>query len=619
MPGDAVVAAPAEAGGPAPAGRQGGMGGLVSMVARMVFMWWLMSWFKGDKTKTASKEPQLYSSPKFIKGQLVDMYVFLTEQDVVPDGRFNMADLVWSETGIRLAEADARNVSINYEPSPAVQHNGSVFIHAVFAKAGATINPDASDFNEDVVFGRPFNLITYLPRRKNTTGVKLLSGVQPLEKVVKKEEGPREIISFIRPNLTIQAVDHFQVYPKNAVPAQIASWMQYDQMGNHYPIVFFNDFWLLKDYLVPMNDTVSNITIHLDLGFISLTWWQLLSQMEKTFESQRGMGLQQDGESDELKRVFIEGNPILLGITMIVSLLHTVFDMLAFKNDIGFWKNNKSMEGLSARSVLINAFCQLVILLYLLDNETSYVVLFSSFLGCGIEFWKVTKAMKVTMVPNFPFIKLEDRQSYSLSMTKQYDKEASQYLSYALYPLVLGYAIYSLMYKSHKSWYSWILNSLVGAVYMFGFILLCPQLYLNYKLKSVAHLPWRQMTYKFLNTIIDDLFAFVIKMPLLHRLSVFRDDLVFLVYIYQRWIYRVDLKRVNEFGYSGVPDETAEPAAIEADVQAPAVEGTAEAAGTKSAAKSGKGKRKDAKAPGPAEADAGAGSQAAGDEDKKAT
>jgi hypothetical protein len=56
------------------------------------------------------------------------------------------------------------------------------------------------------------------------------------------------------------------------------------------------------------------------------------------------------------------------------------------------------------------------------------------------------------------------------------------------------------------------------------------------------------MTYKFLNTIIDDLFAFVIKMPLLHRLSVFRDDLVFLVYIYQRWIYRVDRKRANEFG-----------------------------------------------------------------------
>ena len=50
-----------------------------------------------------------------------------------------------------------------------------------------------------------------------------------------------------------------------------------------------------------------------------------------------------------------------------------------------------------------------------------------------------------------------------------------RYLSYALYPLVIGYAIYALVYESHKSWYSWILNSLVGAVYTFGFILMCPQ------------------------------------------------------------------------------------------------------------------------------------------------
>ena len=73
-------------------------------------------------------------------------------------------------------------------------------------------------------------------------------------------------------------------------------------------------------------------------------------------------------------------------------------------------------------------------------------------------------------------------------------------------------------------------------------------LYINYKLKSVAALPWRQMTFKFLNTIIDDLFAFVIKMPLLHRLSVFRDDVIFLIYLYQRWIYHVDKRRANEFG-----------------------------------------------------------------------
>jgi hypothetical protein len=33
-------------------------------------------------------------------------------------------------------------------------------------------------------------------------------------------------------------------------------------------------------------------------------------------------------------------------------------------------------------------------------------------------------------------------------------------------------------------------------------------------LQSVAHLPWRMLTYKALNTFIDDLFSFVIKMPM---------------------------------------------------------------------------------------------------------
>jgi hypothetical protein len=67
------------------------------------------------------------------------------------------------------------------------------------------------------------------------------------------------------------------------------------------------------------------------------------------------------------------------------------------------------------------------------------------------------------------------------------------------------------------------------------------------------------MVYKFLNTIVDDLFAFVITMPWLRRLSCFRDgnyflllhfliiliikDIIFVIYIYQRWIYRVDKKR----------------------------------------------------------------------------
>ena len=38
-------------------------------------------------------------------------------------------------------------------------------------------------------------------------------------------------------------------------------------------------------------------------------------------------------------------------------------------------------------------------------------------------------------------------------------------------------------------------------VYAFGFISMTPQLFINYKLKSVAPLPWRVFMYKAFNTV----------------------------------------------------------------------------------------------------------------------
>ena len=105
------------------------------------------------------------------------------------------------------------------------------------------------------------------------------------------------------------------------------------------------------------------------------------------------------------------------------------------------------------------------------------------------------------------------------------------------------YAVYSANYILHKSWFMFVLNTMVGGIYMFGFIQMTPQLYINYKLKSVEHMPQKTLFYKFLNTIIDDLFSFIITMPTMHRISCFRDDIIFVIYMYQRWIYKVDETR----------------------------------------------------------------------------
>ena len=201
-----------------------------------------------------------------------------------------------------------------------------------------------------------------------------------------------------------------------------------------------------------------------------------------------------------------------------------------------------------------------------MDNDTSWMILMSSGFGLAIEFWKGSKAIKSfgfrppAPGSRLPSFYIEPTDSYTMSPTKMYDEEAMRYLNHALYPVIVGYSAYSLVYDSHKSFYSWLLGSTVNFVYSFGFILMTPQLFINYKLKSTAHMPWKTLMYKSLNTFIDDLFAFIIKMPTMHRLACLRDDLIFFIYIYQRWAYGIDKKRANEYGQVGVDlDEDGNP------------------------------------------------------------
>jgi Cleft lip and palate transmembrane protein 1 (CLPTM1) len=63
--------------------------------------------------------------------------------------------------------------------------------------------------------------------------------------------------------------------------------------------------------------------------------------------------------------------------------------------------------------------------------------------------------MNITIVREsgkLPRIQIKDRQSYIQTNTKTYDDEAMRYLSYVLFPCVVGYFIYSLVYHEYKSW-----------------------------------------------------------------------------------------------------------------------------------------------------------------------
>jgi hypothetical protein len=117
--------------------------------------------------------------------------------------------------------------------------------------------------------------------------------------------------------------------------------------------------------------------------------------LEASLTKQKALGLE-DSDVDDVRRLVTDTNVYLLGalslflfffksknlcgsrnahaqtnqcflpcnqqtqpaITILASVLHLLFEFLAFQSDIAFWRKNKSLRGLSVRSVVVEFFCQ---------------------------------------------------------------------------------------------------------------------------------------------------------------------------------------------------------------------------------------------------------------------
>lgn len=381
--------------------------------------------------------------------------------------------------------------------------------------------------------------------------------------------------AYVQPVVTISPIIDFTT----PLPTQFEGFTPVvDDTLLYGPAIHINNFWVIRDHLLEVNATTAAQPFELTLKVLPITALKMsmYQQFEQTMKSQRDMGLASEESADETKRIFLDTNPYLLALTGLVTLLHMLFEYLAFANDIKFWRGRKDFKGLSLRTVAMNCYFQTIIFLYLVEsNETSWTILLPSGFGVLAEYWKLTQCVIVTKRSS---VRAEDcsstttptttavatsptpKKSAALSAfgfevrfsesydqrTRKLDDTAIRWLIYSMIPMLLGYSVYSAVYKEHRSWYAYLIYTQVQFIYFFGFAMMCPQIFINYKLKSVGQLPWRTFVYKALNTVIDDLFAFIIKMPWLHRIACFRDDVVFVIILYQRWIYPVDMTRLND-------------------------------------------------------------------------
>ena len=67
------------------------------------------------------------------------------------------------------------------------------------------------------------------------------------------------------------------------------------------------------------------------------------------------------------------------------------------------------MEGISVKSLNISIGMSFIVFLYLLDNETSYLILVPQGIAILIDVWKMFNASQAVKKDSFPYFQLKDK------------------------------------------------------------------------------------------------------------------------------------------------------------------------------------------------------------------
>ncbi|XP_022067379.2 lipid scramblase CLPTM1L-like isoform X1 [Acanthochromis polyacanthus] len=365
----------------------------------------------------------------------------------------------------------------------------------------------------------------------------LTSYILPQHAEKLRSENP---VSHWRPHLSITMMSEDFTFNKAGLPSDVRRYMRVSQDGRqmiYLPLLLVNELSCRVRDLMEISSSSAQLPLTVSYEGISLRGFRFWVHLQDMVYSLRQFGFTEEN-IDEIKETLVGSNLYLLVLTALITALQLICEFLALKNDISSWRKKKSMVGMSKKSVLWRSLSTLLIFLHLLE-ETSLLVLLPVGLGASVEVWKLFRVFKIQLPCKSNKLHV-NKMDEDERRTLEFDAQACRYLSYLVYPLCISGAVFSLAYLRQKSYYSWLINSLVTGVYAFGFLSMVPQLFINHKLRSVGHLQGTVLMYRGVNTLISDLCCFASffspsgGFSSSHQLSCFRDELLFLFYLYQR-------------------------------------------------------------------------------------
>ena len=298
---------------------------------------------------------------------------------VVSEDRFTLGD--WN---------DNRDIDTTFAVPKEVQNNGTLWAHMYVALSGYTLDPKANGYDSSKAFHFFRALNQYRTKKRVAKTKNLLASAEEEEEASPANEETTTYASYYHPNFTLSFVPttgvqtYTSMHPATRQHVQLESTGARDasgQNGWHYPILFANTFWQLKDHMVELNSTVETLPLHIKLNNLASWKFQIYASMDESVkQAQRNaasgskMTAGGDGsEFEEFKRVLVDTNIYLLSTTAVVSVLHMIFEALAFKSDV-----------VSQRFLPLKAY-----LLTLRDSPTGDKRKITSGFPCG-QYWRTS-------------------------------------------------------------------------------------------------------------------------------------------------------------------------------------------------------------------------------------
>lgn len=363
-------------------------------------------------------------------------------------------------------------------------------------------------------------------------------------------------VSHWKPHLSITVMSEDFTFSKAGLPNDVRRYMRVSNNGHHMiylPLLLVDELSFRTRDLMEIRGRTVQLPLTVSYKGTGLRRFRFWVHLHDVVFSLRQFGFTEEF-IDEMKETLAGSNLHLLVLTALVTAVQLICELLALKNDVCSWLKKRSMVGVSRKSVLWRCLGTLLIFLHLLE-ETSLLVLLPVGLGACVEVCKVFKVFRIQL--RWRRSKLHAKKlDEDEQRTMEYDSQASRCLSYLLFPLCIGGTILSLAYFRQKSYYSWLIDSLVTGVYAFGFLSIAPQLFINHKLRSVSHLEASVLMYRGANTVITDLCSCAsllsssasFSSP--HQLSCFRDEVLLFLYLYQRRRFATKARRRESGSHS---------------------------------------------------------------------